>query len=77
MYLHFQASDQSSLHFTSKNLLVDTSFKQAHQEHKAHTSPHKVSEALRWKVWALYACFHLCLVFAVLYPQAIVASFLY
>ena len=28
-------------------------------------------------VWASYPCFHLGLVFAVIYPEAIVASFLY
>ena len=28
-------------------------------------------------MWASYPCFHLCLVFAVIYPGAIVASFLY
>ena len=28
-------------------------------------------------MWALYPCFHLCVVFAVIYPGAIVASFLY
>ena len=28
-------------------------------------------------MWASYPCFHLCLLFAVIYPEAIVASFLY
>ena len=28
-------------------------------------------------MWASYLCFHLCLVFAVFYPEAIVSSFLY
>ena len=49
----------------------------SHQAHQAHTSPHKWSEARRWKVWASYPCVHLCLVFAVIYPEAIVASFFY
>ena len=28
-------------------------------------------------MWALYLCFHLCLVFAVICPEVILASFLY
>ena len=28
-------------------------------------------------MWASYPCFHLCLVSAVIYPEAIMASFLY
>ena len=28
-------------------------------------------------MWALYRCFHLCLVCSILYPEAIVTSFLY
>ena len=41
----FQASDQASLHLTSKSSLFTTSVRQAHQAHQAHTSPHKRSEA--------------------------------
>ena len=28
-------------------------------------------------MWVSHPCFHLCLVFAVIYPEAIVAAFLY
>ena len=73
---HCQASEQASLHITSNSSLVTTSVRQADQAHQAHTSPHKLSEAGRWKVSASYPCLPLCLVFAGTYPEAIVAPFL-